>query len=371
MKCITKTVRHYWKYQYDAWTQPIATGNTTAVEGGNMITTAGSNNSGYSQIYGALDGVKSGSNQQKTWMPTTSTTWWQVKFPYKIKITGLTHYNSRGDYSADRPVIGRYYTSSDLTTPIGDEISTPNTNWYATEITGIPQDGILTDTIYFNKTGGGTYAGIGELEITATKYNGVVAGTSSDYDFYTDDMTCYVPNYTKRHYWKYQYLQWTQPVLTQNGTIGGDSFAVDGPSTGTNYPVWAAFGNTTLFWAATDSTSVAVTLYLYNPNPLKVSSLYWKIKDNNRYPTTWEWYGSNDNQTWTLINNGTNNSGEFTLSFDDTNGYTYFKLYMPTNNRGVNAQTITLTAQERVVVAGTEQDYDFYTDDNTYFGINQ
>ena len=42
-------------------------------------------------------------------------------------------------------------------------------DWNAVEVTGIPAEGIITDTIYFEKTGGGNYGGLGELEITAQR----------------------------------------------------------------------------------------------------------------------------------------------------------------------------------------------------------
>lgn len=169
------------------WTQPVATAATTAITGGNMVITASSTESSR-KIYGALDGdVSTWSN---AWLSSSSgAAWWQVKFPYKIKITGLTHYNPYVDASC-AITSAQFFTSSSKTTPIGNSFSTPNTDWYKTVISGIPSEGIVTDTIYFSGIGGG-YAGIGELVITAQKQLPAGETTSTDYDYYEDKLTSY------------------------------------------------------------------------------------------------------------------------------------------------------------------------------------
>lgn len=166
-------------YQYVSWTQPVLTTNTTTVTDlGNVTATASSygNNSGGSASgneypYHAMDGVKSGSGTTYWGCNASSPAgqWWQVVFPYQIKITGLTHYNRYGNSYAN--VTGQFWTSSDRTTPIGDAFgATGATGWKATAIQNIPASGVVTDTIYFYITAGANYCGIGELEITATRY---------------------------------------------------------------------------------------------------------------------------------------------------------------------------------------------------------
>ena len=154
-----------------SWTQPILTSNSTETSLGTVEVSAGSEYSTYN-AYKALDGIKSGTIATTGWgvNNTSATTWWQIKFPYKIKITGLTGYQRYDSNPANANTIGQFYTSSDKTTPIGD-IYTNNisTNWNAVAVSGIPSEGIITDTIYFEKTGGGSYGGLGELEITAER----------------------------------------------------------------------------------------------------------------------------------------------------------------------------------------------------------
>lgn len=155
---------------YLPWTQPKATGEVTAIDGGDMVITASSIHKDY-YPYRAMDGMIIGTANNNGWGvdSTSAVQWWQVKFPYKIRITGLTGYQKYDSTPSNVNTIGRFYTSSDKTTPIGNEYNnTTSTNNNPVSVTGIPTEGIITDTIYFEKTGGANYGGFGELQIEAT-----------------------------------------------------------------------------------------------------------------------------------------------------------------------------------------------------------
>ena len=162
-------------YKYQSWTQPVLSSNTTAVTEGNIVVSASSNYSG-EDPWRALDGNNSGTSFAFNSVPTG---WWQVKFPYKLRITGLT-FCQRENAGSYRTNTARFYTSSDKSTPIGNEFNPPATSYAQTVVSGIPSAGIITDTIYLDVTAGLTSAGMSELIITAQK---VVAGTSSSYDY--------------------------------------------------------------------------------------------------------------------------------------------------------------------------------------------
>lgn len=168
-------------YKWVAWTQPVLTSDN---DSSGVVVSASSMGTGENP-YKVMDGVKSGTltgASSNYWGALTGDAWWKVKFPYKIKITGLTHYNRyEGTQATYRGVIGRFYADQALTIPIGDQIDTPDTNWYATSIANIPAEGIVTDTIIFKKNDTVLYSGIGELVITAMKAE---LSTESDYDFY-------------------------------------------------------------------------------------------------------------------------------------------------------------------------------------------
>ena len=164
---------NYYKYKEVEWKQPKLLAN----EQDGIIVTA---NAEYYPAWKALDGIDGvGTN---CWFPNTVTGWWQIKFPYKLKITALTHIGGSYDGRVCE-LIGRYYTDSSLKTPIGNEINGSYGQRDVVPIVGIPKEGIITDTIYFNKTGGQDLSGIGELRITATKMD-LIPATYDDYDVY-------------------------------------------------------------------------------------------------------------------------------------------------------------------------------------------
>lgn len=187
--------------KYIDWVQPVLTSDTDQ----GCTVTCSASFSGY-PAYKAMDGSKT-----DCWFPNTKTGWWQIKFPHKILITGLTHI--AGNYNSQtQGITGRYYTSSSKTTPIGDEFSGTYAQGTVINISNIPADGILTDTIYFEKIGGsGTpeNSGIGELIITAKQVL-----PSSNYKLPTKTVT--------------KYFKWGSP----NGTVKGSPTLSNGVMSG-------------------------------------------------------------------------------------------------------------------------------------------
>lgn len=148
----------------EPWIQPIATANTTAIYGGDMIVSASSEYSGEG-AWKAFDGNNTSTHFA---FNAKNSGWWQIKFPYKLLIKGLTYY-SRANASIYPVETATFYTSSDMTQQIGDTFSAPTTDYTAFEVQNIPQDGIVTDTIYLTMNGSGSTCGMGELVINAQK----------------------------------------------------------------------------------------------------------------------------------------------------------------------------------------------------------
>lgn len=63
-------------------------------------------------------------------------------------------------------------------------------------------------------------------------------------------------------------VSWTQPTLTQNGTMGGDSFACSASSYSNVYRAFNATNTENVY-----SSSSSETIIFYNPNKLKVTSI--------------------------------------------------------------------------------------------------
>ena len=155
-----------------SWKQPKATANSTSIEGGTMVCSASSQ---YNSSYAPWKAMNGGTSSTDIWCSTANTTkgWWQVKFPYKLKITALTFISSyTSTYGAKNC---RFYTSSSKTTPIGNAFVGPSGSFVRYTITNIPAEGIVTDTIYLDITSVySTGCGIGGIEITAQRLGDAV-----------------------------------------------------------------------------------------------------------------------------------------------------------------------------------------------------
>lgn len=183
--------------------------------------------------------------------------------------------------------------------------------------------------------------------ITLEAYNSGT-GTNIPYYAYTNGNTTYYTQDDPPND-KTPESTWTQPTLSSNGTLGGSTFAVYcSTPLYSDWYVYKAFdNNNSTAWATTISSDIfPVELIIYNPIPLKVTSFSWQTYDSNRYPTEWEWYGSNDNTTYTLLDSGTNSSNDFILNFNPNNYYKYYKFKILAAPNYINAKQITLTGIE-------------------------
>lgn len=146
------------------------------------------------------------------------------------------------------------------------------------------------------------------------------------------------------------FIDWTQPTLTSNGTLGGDSFAVYCATELSPEYTFYAFDYTTIS-GSTDtryfySTSNNTDVIIYNPIPLKLSmvrcqnycsnaSSYIPTKctiyvsqDNNNYIKLKEFnsFTKTGNSAWNDIDlsNNLNAYKYYKLSFQKASGHTLF-----------------------------------------------
>ena len=177
--------------------------------------------------------------------------------------------------------------------------------------------------------------------------------------------------YVGLKYYKYVYEDWEQPVLTANGTMGGDSFAVSSNvSQYSGNDVYYLFnGNTTTSF---HSTSGVTTGYidLYNHNPLKITNILVNNQNAsqsaNRASTAGNIYGSNNGSDWELITSytntvqGINEQWNIDLS-SNTKGYKYYRIESTEGSTGGywTIGELTITAQEQHVTESTKDDYDY------------
>lgn len=131
-----------------------------------------------------------------------------------------------------------------------------------------------------------------------------------------------------------------QPVLSSDGTLGGNSFAVYADRVYlTNYAYLAFDNNSSTNFNCDDGAGHY--LIFYNPVPLKVSQLSITNRYDYNYTVTgYILYGSNDNSNWTLLVSGTNNitnaGATYNVAIPESNRgfYKYYKFYTTATNAG-------------------------------------
>jgi hypothetical protein len=187
---------------------------------------------------------------------------------------------------------------------------------------------------------------------------------------------------TIRKYYKYQSENWIQPVLTGNGVVGSNGFAVsETGSWESSYPA---------FWAMDNATSTynifqkgtGYYFQFYNPNPLNVTNLnitnFAGDAWGTRALTAGSIMASNNGidfvELLTYSNSVTGGSGNWNIDLSsNTEYYKYYRIIATStsyaNSGAVNQCMISelrITAKEQVPVESSEADYDVYEDIDVY-----
>lgn len=194
---------------------------------------------------------------------------------------------------------------------------------------------------------------------------------------YKDNNIYKLPTKTVRTYYKYQYNDWSQPKLTADGVIGGNSFAVTCDNTESSYPIYKAFDGDISTFSSIELTQPC-EIIIYNQNPLIITN--FEITNRTGYKlaiTGYTIYGLKDNSNWVEIVSGTNEltSGGAVWNIDMSENQTAYKYYKiavtSANTSGGDFQVaeIAITAKEQIAVKASESDYDTYEDKLIYYGI--
>jgi hypothetical protein len=194
-----------------------------------------------------------------------------------------------------------------------------------------------------------------------------------------ENNTCKLLTKVNRTY--YKNVAWVQPVLTANGTMGGNKFAC-GQSASYNSTTIAfrCFnGNTTTIaetnrWQVNNvDANTEVFIYWYNPSPLKITNLKVWNSEASYTIKNYVLYGSNDGSAWEAIKSGTNTNynaaSAWNIAVNTSKDFKYFRLGCKPNNVHILVAEIQITATELKIVDGFTSDYDFYEDKLIYYGI--
>lgn len=175
---------------------------------------------------------------------------------------------------------------------------------------------------------------------------------------------------TERKYYKYEDEPWVQPVLTANGTMGGDSFAVSATNNNEGEPYRMFDGDTSSSYYC-QCRAESGTITFYNPQKICVTNINitgWT--DSNWQVKNCVLSGSNDGISWEQISTYNDAFISYNWALSNTNYYKYYKIdWVRNGSYGLLWREITLTATVEIVEESTEQDYDFYIDSNKYLAI--
>lgn len=216
---------------------------------------------------------------------------------------------------------------------------------------------LSSNTGYYNyyrvtalTTGGYPY-GIIQTDITATYTNSSSGGAAACLKLPSGSSTVITRNFI-------------QPILTANGTLGGDDFAV-ASSYYRDYPQYHS-GEAYYLFDDAQYTNLSFNggtfpcwVTIYNPNPLNITQLVLRSWTQGTRNDQWKngyVYGSNDNSTWTELTSYTNNNGSlgylFTIDMSsNTNYYTYYKITVTSSNNQTMCENIDITATEQVTIS--------------------
>lgn len=152
-------------------------------------------------------------------------------------------------------------------------------------------------------------------------------------DFTDDGQTLYtalidgLPIFTKltKSLTELEETEWTQPILSSNGTLGGNDYACLASTE--QYPAYYAFnGNSSDYWGPS-STSVPQSVIFYSPSSIKLTSVYFNFKEDAEVYSAGTIEASNDNSTYTQVGSFSGNSSVGLTVYLDTQGkaYKYYK----------------------------------------------
>lgn len=170
----------------------------------------------------------------------------------------------------------------------------------------------------------------------------------------------------------YKYEDFVQPVLTENGTMGGDSFACDQSTyytenSGDEQKAWYVFDGkfNGQEWQV-NSVSLTTWYWLswYNPQPIKISKVGVTNAAGQYSMLAWKLQGSNDNSTWTDLTTGTNENVSAVTTWymeipEEKQGfYKYYRIYcQPRSTTALMIRELTITAITENIVQATSSNY--------------
>lgn len=162
-----------------------------------------------------------------------------------------------------------------------------------------------------------------------------------------------------------RFKEFVQPTLTENGTMGGDTFACNQSdyyteSSGDEQKAWRVFdGNKSVHEWQVNNVSLTTWYWLswYNPQPIKISKVGVTNAAGQYSILAWKLQGCDDNSSWVDLATGTNENVSSVTTWymeipEEKQGfYKYYRIYcQPRVTTALMIRELTLTAVEPTIV---------------------
>ena len=369
-------MRRYYKeiYSYRTFVQPILTGN--GIWNGNTMAVKCSpaiNSTNRKPLYTLFDG----NTAVTSYTGVSSSRYWYIYIylPVPIQVTSVSVVNHA------QPYVNPGYGITHFDVLISDD----ETNWET--IGGVNTGNGSADGVkYTAECSTDRYCQYIQIKTTASQING--------YQAHLNEITINgiekikntievpeAPKYTTNYY-KNSTEEFHQPIMTDNGIIGGNTFAVSASSEKYNsnlnktFYAYLAMDNSTSVnncWASMNESGNTF-FYLYNPKPIKITNFtllnYNNTSDTSTYCSrSGKVQVSNDGENWTNIQTYTNstvaNAEIWNINISANAQYAkYYRIYSDVNNNsyGWIIAELTLTANSAEEVLNPQEspkNYDF------------
>lgn len=191
-----ENVRKYYKYQYSTFTRPNL--SAAGEMGGNSFAVSANSHVSSYQVYKAVDG-----NNSTGWEVSSPTTAYYIFYnPIPLKLTSIKMRNWAGSGNIDASKGGKVYGANDGDTWT-ELVTYTNTSYSSGAEWNIDMSSVSDAYNYYKITctdgtsNGRSYWNVAEITPFGSEQT-VVAGTSSDYDFYRDETVYSVYTFSGR-----------------------------------------------------------------------------------------------------------------------------------------------------------------------------
>lgn len=368
-------IERYYKYQENDFTQPILGEN--GILGGDFFAVEASSEYSSRKAYMSFDGkedTKWGVNN------VSERTGWLIFYnPSPLKVKTI-NYTSSTDYPTEDGGNITIYGSNN--NDVWEELYVGDYQG----ATGVTKDWYVNSQDYYKyhkieiTDGIHNYMGLGNLMISAKQKFEIEVDKDDDYDHKKQEFiknSGWANVQREKKYFKYRQEEFVQPELTENGMLGGSTFAVFASSEYSgSYQAYMAFDTSTSSeWAARGVPS-DLNYIIYNPDPLYITEIEVTNRTDEENITSYRIEGAGRDKNWVALsdvvtNDKTSAYDKWKIVVGTPDYYNYYKISILTAVGNVGITNLKITGKTRNPIETSETDYDYSVDVPTVKLINK